>query len=544
MPIYQTIKKYFLFLSVFFVFAISAHLIFLYLSEDALRSPEEGGTVNIGIIGAVPSLNPATYGTDPIGDYLLRFLSRSLLRYNVETKQMEGDLANCNLGKNFSEIKCYVKNDAVWSDGTPVTKEDILATYTLFQTGDINKTAKKLLEDITIVDQGEYIQFSGKADVLVLDMLLYPIIQKGAVDKIKSGTFSVSENVASGPYIFEKRESDEKTKTDKVSFIRNTQSKEEQIYIGRYVFRFFHDKNEVIANKDSLNIVFPDTTIDTLSSARFDGYNFIFPEYISLFLNSDKIGPELRHLLFGSLEKMKFASLDETLGKILKNPFFTSESILPTDFDSKKIEAAMKNIGYFKKEVLLIELTKAKVETKVPDIGINNYFTSPSNKKYAVTKETDILLSGNVPDGVTGVYINNYRLKTFSPKEKKFYYRAKTDIGTLKNGVNAYVLAFEVGGVKVTKETMTLFLATTPEEAEAKEKEYALKIQSEKTNSLSQEQKVTEDKKLLSAKIEPLDPAYYYDKNLKKFSLNFVYTKQTPYMDALAIEIANQIKTL
>ena len=263
MPIYQTIKKYFLFLSVFFVFAISAHLVFLYLSEDAVRSPEEGGTVNIGLIGTVPNLNPAVYGTDPTGDYLLRFLSRSLLRYNVETQQMEGDLANCNLGKNFSEIKCYVKNDAKWSDGTPVTKEDILATYKMFQNDDLNKTAKKLLENITIDDQGEYIQFSGKADVLVLDMLLYPIIQKGVVDKIKKDTFSVSENLSSGPYVFEKRESDEKTNSEKVSFIKNEKNKKEQTYIQRYVFRFFHDKNELVANKDSLNIVLPNSMVDS-----------------------------------------------------------------------------------------------------------------------------------------------------------------------------------------------------------------------------------------------------------------------------------------
>ena len=52
---------------------------------------------------------------------------------------MEGDLANCNLGKNFSEIKCYIKNDAFWSDGKPVTKEDIMATYSLFQDTETNK---------------------------------------------------------------------------------------------------------------------------------------------------------------------------------------------------------------------------------------------------------------------------------------------------------------------------------------------------------------------------------------------------------------------
>jgi len=144
---------------------------------------------------------------------------------------------------------------------------------------------------------------------------------------------------------------------------------------------------------------------------------------------------------------------------------------------------------------------------------------------------------------VTGVYINDYRLKTFSPKERKFYYRAKTDIGTLKNGVNTYNLVFEIGGKKVEKESITVFLATTDEEMIAQEKEYAAKLQSEKNTILTQEQKETGEQRALVPKIQSLDPAYYYDKDLKKFSLEFVYTKQTPYMETLASEIANHIKT-
>jgi len=192
-----------------------------------------------------------------------------------------------------------------------------------------------------------------------------------------------------------------------------------------------------------------------------------------------------------------------------------------------------------------MELAKVKTEVKeVSNEGIASYFTSPSNKKYFATTETDFLLSGNTSDGVTGVYINNYQLKNFSSKEKKFYYRAKTDIGTLKNGVNTYTLAFIIGGKKIEKETITVFLAATEEEAQVKEKEYEARIQEEKTKALDLEQKKTEENNTITAKIAPLDPLYYYDKNLKRFSLQFVFTEQTPYMEVLATEIANHIKTL
>lgn len=541
MSIYQTIKKYFLFLSVFFVLITSTHLVLLYLVEDSVRTPEKGGTITIGFVGSVPSLNPAAYGTDPAGDYLLRFLSRSLLRYNVETKQMEGDIANCNLGKNFSDIKCYIKNEASWSDGNLITKEDILATYDLLKNTDTNKSAKKLLENITIEDQGEYIQFSGKADVLILDMLLYPIIQKDTIEKIRGGHFAVNENLSAGPYIFEKRESDEKTKSEKISFVKNEQNEKEKIYIQRYIFRFFQDKNDLLASKDILNAVFPNSTINSIPSPRFDGYRFVFPEYIGLFFNADVIGPELRNLLLGSFAKTKFSSLDEQTGKLLNNPFFTDESMLPTNFEAAKIETAMKNLGYFKKDALLVELTKSKTENKTPSTNENVYFTNP-NTKYLVTTETDLLLSGDTPADLTGVYINDYRLKSFSPKEKKFYYRATTNLGTLKKGENTYTLAFEIGGQKVPKETITIFFASTQEEANTQKKISEERLQAEKNRLISEEQKSTQAQETLTDKITPLDPLLYYNKDLKKFTLQFAYTKQTPYMETLATEIAEHMR--
>lgn len=500
--------------------------------------------MNVGIIGAVPNLNPAAYGTDPIGDYILRFLTRSLLRYNIETKQMEGNLANCNLGQNFSEIKCYVKNDAKWSDGTPVTKEDILATYDMLKNTDTNKIVKKLLENITVEDQGGYIRFAGKADVLVLDMLLYPIIQKEVVEKIKDNNFTISENLFAGAYVFEKREIDEKTNGEKISFVKNNQNTKEHIYIQRYVFRFFHDKNELVANKDNLNIIFPNSAIDSLSSPRFFGYKFIFPEYISLFLNADKISSELRNALLGSFSQVKFSSLDEEKGMLLKNSFFTEESILPENFDKTKIDTIMKNMGYFKKDVLAKELMNTKPETASLEKNTLEFFTSPSDKKYAVTKETDFLISGNVPEWVIEVYVNDYQLKAFSPKEKKFYYRASLWLGTIKNGLNTYTLAFVSEGKKTIKETLTLFLATTEEEADVKEKEFTEKLQKEKEAILLKEGKKEKEWNVLAKEIEGLNPLFYYDKNLKRFSLSFVYTKQTPYMETLAAEITQYIKAL
>ncbi|HBA44950.1 TPA: hypothetical protein DEG21_03700 [Patescibacteria group bacterium] len=36
-------------------------------------------------------------------------------------------------------MKCYIKDSAVWSDGSPITKDDIIETYNTLKNTDINK---------------------------------------------------------------------------------------------------------------------------------------------------------------------------------------------------------------------------------------------------------------------------------------------------------------------------------------------------------------------------------------------------------------------
>jgi hypothetical protein len=117
----KSVRKYLSLLSILFVLVTGVHLVTVYLYEGSEVAPERGGAVSVGFVGSSPSLSPAQFRTDPAADFVLRFLYRSLLRYDIGSRTMQGDLANCDLGKNFSEIRCYVKDGARWSDGTPIT---------------------------------------------------------------------------------------------------------------------------------------------------------------------------------------------------------------------------------------------------------------------------------------------------------------------------------------------------------------------------------------------------------------------------------------
>lgn len=542
MSVYQTLKKYVFLLSVFFIAVTSIHLVMLYLYDGSSLSAEEGGTITVGFIGAPPSLSPASYGQDSTNDYILRFLSRSLLRYNVTTREMEGDLANCNLGKNFSEIKCYVKTDNKWSDGTPITKDDIIASYNFYKGNDSNKQMEKILANITVEDQGDYILFSGKADILMLDIFLYPIIQSDVIDKINNDKFTLSTSVSSGPYVFEKRENDERYNAEKVSFVKNNAYTGDAIYVQKYIFKFFPDRAALEGNRDGLNIIFPNDKIDSIPSPRFNTYNYLLPGYIALFLNSEKLPSELRNIILFQLGNSTYKSLDEKQGKLIKNPFFSPESITPKTLENKNIELAIERLGYFKKESLAAQFAK-KSDTAPKKSDTNVFFTAPTNKKRFVTSEKELLLSGNAPEGVTTVYINDYELKSFVPSTHKFYFRAKLDIGTMKEGLNTYALSFGVNGKKTYKETLSIFYTASPDELAKKQKEFSVETTLETVDTLAEGKKQEQEKKAWADKIAPLDPLYYYNKDLKKFSINLSYSPdQSSYIKPLADNIREVLK--
>lgn len=63
----------------------------LYLYKDAITYPIIGGTMNIGIIGDVPSLDVLSVDTkleNTTNDMLLRFLYRGVARYSLEEKKI------------------------------------------------------------------------------------------------------------------------------------------------------------------------------------------------------------------------------------------------------------------------------------------------------------------------------------------------------------------------------------------------------------------------------------------------------------------------
>ncbi len=181
MSLYSEIKKYLLFLVGFFCLLLAAHIVFLYLYHDAETYPLPGGTINIGMMGDKPSLNALNFDTkienDP-NDTVLRFIYRGLIRFSLTDKKIVGDLGLCDI-ESFPAVRCTLNKNAVWSDGTNMTHEDVLATYAFFRENATNEYTKSQLGLVEITEADGALLFRFKTrDVTAIQSLFIPIIRK------------------------------------------------------------------------------------------------------------------------------------------------------------------------------------------------------------------------------------------------------------------------------------------------------------------------------------------------------------------------------
>ena len=436
MSAFKQVRKYLAILSAFFVLAVLTHLTIVYLYDGSRVTPEHGGTVSIGVIGGLPNMNPVQFRMDTQNDFVLRFLYRSLLRYDTTTRTMQGDLANCDLGKNLSEIRCYFKDGAKWSDGTPITKDDVIATYNLLDGNDSNPTIAAALGKMSISEENNAIVFrTDTPNIDLLDVFTVPIVRKDLTKKFESGTPKAEEMVYSGPYTFEKHDTDAAHSAEKIYLAENTHySGEPKPYVSRYTIRFFSDKNALLAMKDSLHFIYPNKDIQTAPNGRFAEVNTLLPEYVMLFANTSRVPASLRSFVLFQLGNSNIFEEAAKLGKVVKNPFGGEDSTAPS-LENPNVETTLANLGYFHPETLEKELLKAAEKKNTPPVNTStlSYFTAPSKMKSSVVGDTEeVVISGNVPSGVEAVYINDYRLQSFRSGTKEFLYRAKTEIGNLK----------------------------------------------------------------------------------------------------------------
>lgn len=132
------------------------HIVGTYIYVGGEQIGEVGGSISIGIVGEAPGdlFNPLEYGKNTYKDMIFRFMFRSPVRGIPDGRGYSNDLANCDLS-NVVNISCHIFDNSLWSDGSKVSAQDVIATYQALKTQGVNPKIADLIASLDISGSGQ-----------------------------------------------------------------------------------------------------------------------------------------------------------------------------------------------------------------------------------------------------------------------------------------------------------------------------------------------------------------------------------------------------
>ena len=559
--ILSKIKKYLFLISILFFVVTWAHLIYLYLYSDAEEIPVEWGTISEAIIGTMPHLNPLLPSSD-YNKYINSILYRSLLTYDIKNNKITSDIASCDTS-NLIFIECYLENNITWSNGTPITEDDIIATLNLIEKTNVNPGISALLENTTIEKWNGKITFNNiKKDINFLNILFQPIIPKSVIEVLSEtqlkGNFSPIEWIYSWKYILSSVNQDETVGITKMTLSKNEKYFQNDAFIDTIILKIFKDNNHFLKHKNSFNVFNDKDNLLWNSIPRLESFEYTLPRFVGLFLNSNSLeSTTVRTSILNNIhrEALYTALWTEKVSPAL-NPFLSDRDI-DNNSELPSLSELAQKAWYFSKIDLMkkslnIQKLEEQEQEKISDEAIPlpkkksqsdlSYITSPTNQKYNFVSEDNILLSGKVDEGIEAVYVNDYKLQGFSAGDEVFHYRLLESYDSIVPWENTYQIFFESNAEKKLVEEVVYIYETDNEKLQATQDNFfdeaPVEIPEEPSNIIATENKNTqtgsgdiletdEDENdtltIDSFSLENLDDRFYYTTDGDAFKMKLVY---------------------
>lgn len=570
----QRLKKYLFLISIIFVILTSTHLIYSYIYSDAKETAIKWWSVSEAIIGKVPNLNPLKNNSDQ-NKYINTILYRSLLKYDISKKKIVWDLTKCDIS-NLLTIECFLNENLKWSNWEDITYDDIIKTFEVLKSNEINPIMSSLLKTTTIKQTKTSIIFKNtKKDINFLKVFFQPIVSSKILNVISKKeiewSFSLPNGIYSWKYKVSNITKDETAWITTISLERNDQYYKNPVYIDTILFKVFPTIKDFLRNKGSINIFNDKDNLISWTIPRLQEHNYILPQYVSVFLNTARIkSNDLRSLILDIINREDLVKeLGTTKFKTVNNHFIsnnyvasstskeTFKSILAKkwyyslDIIISKLETQLSDIKNGKIISLISWEAQVKLisnEVKIPQKKIkkidnpkSKLITSPTwVDKYNFISKNNILLEWKVHQWISAVYINDYQLKWYTAWSRTFRYRISTQRNTLKEWNNNYKIYFQKNWKKELVDEVNFFHSNDKSLLKKKEKEALERVVSIKKESpqnikipfnsqkkakvwtgTTTNKQIELEKKIIKAK--ELNKEYIYNEDLENYSLELYF---------------------
>ncbi len=416
----MSFKKY-IFIAAVFAFSSGAHA----AKEAGFKTigkpnAPQSGVFNYALQDEPSTLNPITY-TDLYSRYVFEYVVSYLMVRNQNTWQYESSIADkVDISKDGLVFTFTLNKDAKWSDGKPVTAEDVKFSFDAIRDPIYNAADKwpyyENLKSIDIVDE-HHIKMTMKEKYFKNQEVLSDtfIIPKHVYGDAKEGIKKNKSVIGSGPYKIVQYDQGKRIVTEKVE---NWWGDKVPNFKGRYnfksvVFRFIKDPSIQIEALKKGEIDYIDDMTDETYVKRAVGpewgkkvekfkvinkapksYGFIAWNLKRDLFKERDVRVALAMLVNRAEmnEKFKFNMAVPAAGPFYNQSPNADQSVKPFDFDPKKANELLKKAGWTdpdKTGTLSKTIDGKKVEFKFTLL-----YSSKDSEKYWTLYKEDLKKAG------------------------------------------------------------------------------------------------------------------------------------------------------
>ena len=246
--------------------------------------PAPGGTYTEGVVGAFTNANPV-YATSTADRTIAKLLFGGLLKYD-ENNQLVGDLAEKWAPDARGRVYTVtLRPDLKWSDGRPLTAEDVLFTYGVIQNPDAGSPLYASWQGVKVEakDSRTIVFTLSNALASFPYSLTNGIVPKHKLEAVPMGdmrstSFNTNQPVGSGPFRWQNLTVDGtgETREEKITLEANNLYYAGKPKLDTFIVRTFRTEPQIIAhyNKHELNGMIGITNQDQSISEQMQLYSF------------------------------------------------------------------------------------------------------------------------------------------------------------------------------------------------------------------------------------------------------------------------------
>ncbi|MFA6424478.1 MAG: peptide ABC transporter substrate-binding protein [Candidatus Magasanikbacteria bacterium] len=265
------------------------------IATHSLLTPKAGGEYSEALIGQPKYINPLFASTNDVDADLSTLMYSGLFKYD-NNKKIIPDLAEkYTIAADQKTYDIELKKDLKWSDGEPITVDDILYTFETLQNAETGSPLITSFQGVRVNKTSENsVRFTLKTayapflDALTLGILPEHIWAEIPPANIRLAKFNI-QPIGSGAWKFEKMVKDNTGNIQSYNLINNENYYGKKPYLKNITFKFFSNQTEAVASLRSQNVLalsfVPHNLKDKVSGKNLNIFNLQLPQYTALFFN-------------------------------------------------------------------------------------------------------------------------------------------------------------------------------------------------------------------------------------------------------------------